>query len=152
MRTEILAPIVTGIVMIIVVAIRSATGGRVQIKLNDDAVIAAIAAGLTLLMSGFITKLGVTTTGVTIETARDAILQASAKPVSQQVSPLPLVPFGEVAKGGAAEIPSVIQRRVQGLDFRRGKDSYVADVVIEYLKALTQHQDRDLSSKTLLRC
>ena len=108
MRTEILAPIVTGIVMIIVVAIRSATGGRVQITLND-AVIAAIAAGLTLLMSGFITKLGVATTGVTIETARDAILQASAKPVSQQVAPLPVAPFDEVAKAGVALIPSIVQ-------------------------------------------
>ena len=79
-----------------------------QITLND-AVIAAIAAGLTLLMSGFITKLGVATTGVTIETARDAILQASAKPVSQQVAPLPVAPFDEVAKAGVALIPSIVQ-------------------------------------------
>jgi hypothetical protein len=89
-------------------------------------------------MSGFITKLGITTTGVTIETAGKAILQASARPVGQQISPLPVASFEEVLKGGAGEIPMLIRRHVQGVDFMLGSNGYVEDVVRQYLEALTQ--------------
>lgn len=137
MRPEVLAPIVTGVVLFAVVAICTLTGGRVEITLND-AIIAAIAAGLTLLMSGFITKLGVSTAGVTIETARDAILQASARPVGQQVSPLPVAQFNESPKGGVNELARLVDRRVQGVDFVLGRGSYIPDVVSKYLETLTQ--------------
>jgi hypothetical protein len=138
LSAEIITAGVAAAVLIAVVVLRSATGGRVQVTLND-AIIAAIAAGLTLVMSGSIAKLGVSTTGVTIETAREAILSASARPVTKQVSALPVAPFEDVLKGGADLLPSLVQRRVQGVDFVMGMGGYVPDVVRTYLQTLSQY-------------
>jgi hypothetical protein len=73
--------IITITVLAGVVALRSATAGKVEITLND-AIIAAIAAVLALLVSGKLSKVVVGSEGVTIETARDAILSSAAKPIA----------------------------------------------------------------------
>jgi hypothetical protein len=91
-RIELITAIITLAVLGGVVALRSATGGRVEVTLND-AIIAAIAAALALLVSGKLSKVVVGSEGVTIETAREAILSSTAQPIAEQVKPLPVAPI-----------------------------------------------------------
>ena len=77
MNIELMTAIITITVLAGVVALRSATAGKVEITLND-----AIAAALALLVSGKLSKVVVGSEGVTIETARDAILSSAAKPIA----------------------------------------------------------------------
>jgi hypothetical protein len=137
-RIELITAIITVAVLAGVVALRSATGGKVEITLND-AIIAAIAAALALLVSGKLSKVVVGSEGVTIETARDAILSSAAQPISQQVKPLPVAPLEQALKGGLAEMPDMVRRRVQGLDFMLGFGGYDQAVIKSYLETLTRY-------------
>lgn len=137
MRIELITAIIAVAVLGSVVALRSATGGRVEITLND-AIITAIAAALALLVSGKLSKVVVGSEGVTIETAREAILSSAARPIDQQVKPLPVAPLEEALKGGIAEIPEMIRRRVQGLDFMLGMGGYDPNALKAYLETLTR--------------
>ena len=65
MRIELIAAAIAIGVLVAVVALRSATSGRWEITLND-ALIAAIAVALVLLVSGNVSKFNLTTGGVTI--------------------------------------------------------------------------------------
>ena len=82
MNTELIVTIIAITVLVGVVALRSATAGKVVITLND-AIIAAIAVALALLISAKLTKIVVGSEGVTIETMRDAILSSAAQPIAQ---------------------------------------------------------------------
>ena len=135
---ELITAIITVVVLGGVVALRSATGGRIQVTLND-AIIAAIAAALALLVSGKLSKVVVGSEGVTIETAREAILSSTAQPTAQQVEPLPVAPIEQALKGGVAEIPDMVRRRVQGLDFVLGLGGYDPNVIKTYLETLTRY-------------
>jgi CBS domain-containing protein len=135
---ELMTAIITITVLAGVVALRSATAGKVQITLND-AIIAAIAAALALLVSGKLSKVVVGSEGVTIETAREAILSSAAKPIAQQVNALPVVPLEQALKGGVGEIPNMVRRRVQGLDFMLGFGGYDQTVLKAYLETLTRY-------------
>lgn len=130
--------VVTVAVLVAVVAVRSLTGGRIEIRLND-AIIAAIAAVLTLFVFGRISKFGVGSEGVTVETAKQAILSASAQPIDRQVALLPVAPVEEALKGGVGLIPSMVHREVQGLDFLLGGGGYDPHAVQEYLETLTRY-------------
>jgi hypothetical protein len=120
------------------VLLRGLTGGRVEVKLADAA-IAIIPVVLVLLATGQIQKLAIGTEGITIETARDAILGASATSITGQVSPLPVAPVEVAAKGGTGEIPHLIAQGVQGLNFRLGAGFYVGQAIDEYLRQLTAY-------------
>jgi len=85
MTVEMITAFVTVLVLAAVVAVRSLSAGKIEIKLND-AIIAAIAATLTLLVSGRISKVVFGTEGLTVETAKQAILTASAQSITQQVA------------------------------------------------------------------
>jgi hypothetical protein len=135
---ELITAAITVAVLTAVVGLRSATSGKVAITLND-AIIAAIAAALVLLISGKLTKIGVGETGVTIETAKEAILNSAAVSIEQQVEKLPVEPVEQALKGGTGEIPNMIQKRVQGLDLRLGAGYYNASDIAEYLNTLTKH-------------
>jgi len=135
---EFVASVVTIVVLIAVVAVRTISRGNVQVTLND-AIIAAIAAGLTLLMSGFISKLVVGTGGVTIETTKMAILNAGAQSVAAQVSPLPVAPFQQAEKEGLSQLPSFVQQRLEGLDFDLGGGGYIPDITQQYLETLGKY-------------
>ena len=138
MKFELIIAVITIAVLAGVVTLRSVTASKVEITLND-ALIAAIAAALALLVSGKLSKVVVGTEGVTIETTREAILSAAAKPIAQQVKPLPVLPLEQALKGGTAEIPDMIRRRVQGLDFMLGAGSYDQAVLKAYLETLTRY-------------
>jgi hypothetical protein len=90
-------------------------------------------------MSGSITKLTVGSTGVVVETAREAMLSASARPVDKQVSALPVAPFAKAVKGGSSELPSLVRRRVQGVDITLGAGGYVPEIMLQYLETLSQY-------------
>lgn len=92
MKFELVIAVITIAVLAGVVTLRSVTARKVEVTLND-ALIAAIAAALALLVSGKLSKVVVGTEGVTIETTKEAILSAAAKPIAQQVKPLPVLPL-----------------------------------------------------------
>jgi hypothetical protein len=142
MRHEVSIELITAIITVVVlggvVALRSATGGKIEVTLND-AIIAAIAAALSLLVTGKLSKVVVGSEGVTIETAREAILSSTAQPIAQQVEPLPVAPIEQALKGGIAEIPDMVRRRVQGLDFVLGVGGYDPNVIKTYLETLTRY-------------
>ncbi len=138
MSAELMTAVVTAAVLVGVVAVRSLTGGRIEIRLND-AIIAAIAAGLTLLVSGRISKLAVGSEGVTVETTKQAILSASARPIDQQVAALPVAPVEAAFKGGVGEIPSMLRQRVEALELMLGVGGYEPHAMQQYLETLTRY-------------
>jgi hypothetical protein len=137
-NVETITATVTVLVLVGAVAIRSLSAGRIEIKLND-AIIAAIAAALVLLVAGRITKFGLSPEGLTLETATQAILSASARPIEQQVSKLPVAPVEVALKGGVGAIPSLVRQQVQGLEFVLGGGGYDPNAIKQFLETLTQH-------------
>lgn len=129
---------VTVAVLAAVVGIRAVSKGQIEIRLND-AVIAVMGAFLVLFMSGRIDKFAVSGQGITVETAKRAILTASARPIQQQVSPLPVAPVEEALKGGVSMIPSMIAHGVGSLDFLMGENGYAPQAVQKYLETLTAY-------------
>ncbi len=145
MNTELIVTIIAITVLVGVVALRSATAGKVVITLND-AIIAAIAVALALLISGKLTKIVVGSEGVTIETTRDAILSSAAQPIAQQVNALPVAPVEQAMKGGIAEIPEMVRQRVQGLDFMLnfgGYDQTILKTFLDFALLLNRASDAD---------
>jgi CBS domain len=139
MNIALMTALIAVVALAVVVTLRSATAGKVEITLND-AIIAAIAAALTLLVSGKLSKVVVGSEGVTIETAREAILSSAARPIAQQVAQLPVVPVEQAIKGGLGELPEIVRRRVQGLDLKLGLGAYYNEQVLQtYLETLTRY-------------
>jgi hypothetical protein len=134
--TEWIVGIVTLATLIFVVTLRSATNKNVEITLND-AIIAAIAGGLALLISGKIAKLIIGAEGVTIETTKQAIITSTNTKITKQVLPIQVV--SEAEKGALEELPNFVGRRVQALDFTLGRRYYQADVIKKYLETLTSY-------------
>jgi len=138
MQPEILTAIITIAVLIGVVGIRSATKGRVEITLND-AVIAAISAALVLLVTGKLSKVVVGQEGVTIETAKAAILASADRPIDQQVKPLPVAPLEQATKEGLQKLAVIIREKVQGLDFILSAGGYDPIILRSYLDELVRY-------------
>ena len=116
------------------ITLRSVTAGRIQITLND-AIIAAIAAMLVLVVSGNIDKMGIGKEGFTFEFKKAAEQQIKAQ--VKEITPLPVSPLPQASKAGVSEIPQLINRRVQALDFVLGASGYVPLAVEQYLDELT---------------
>ena len=138
MGTEIAIAIVTALVLVAVVGVRTYTGGKIEVKLTDAA-IAMIAAGLMLFMTGRISKLVVGSSGVTVETTRDIILAASAQPISKQVSSLPsaalpVVNVDAALKGGIGDIPMLVRREAPALEFVLGNSGYMGSAIQQYAR------------------
>ena len=124
------------LLLIALVAIRTVSAGRIEVKLTDAA-IAAIPVLLWLLASGQVTRLVVGAEGITVETTRMAILEAADRPIENQVAPLPVAPVEIAVKGSPAEIPGLLARGITALQFQLGFGGYVGDIIREYLQALT---------------
>jgi|1185.fasta_scaffold116816_1 hypothetical protein len=140
MGIEIVTALVTVTVFIAVVGVRTYTAGRVAVTLND-AIISAIAAVLVLLITGKISKLGISGSGITLESI---VLSASSEKIDKQVTtlsgvPLPVARIEPVGKGAAAAIPSLVQRHVEALEFTLGSASYDAGVTREHFEVLTKY-------------
>ncbi len=136
---DVVIAVLTVVTLIGVVAVRTLSSGSVEVKIND-AIVAAIVAALMLFITGRIGKFEVSTSGVSVE-ATQAILKASAEPIINQVtSLLPMVPIDESPKGGLTELPALIGRHVQALDFTLGAGFYQGDAVKQYLESLTKYE------------
>ncbi|MBV9560417.1 MAG: hypothetical protein JOY90_08155 [Bradyrhizobium sp.] len=127
--------IVAVAVLVGAVALRSLSAEKVQVTL-PDALIAVIAAGLTLFLVGGIDKLIVGNGGITVE---KAIVSAAKQPVNPQVTPLPVAPLEEALKGGTSEIPDFVRRQVQALEFVLGAGSYDPNAIQQYLQTLSKY-------------
>jgi hypothetical protein len=135
----------TAVFLIVVVGLRTYTDGKIEVKLAD-AMVAVIAAGLMLFMSGRITKFNVTPTSVSVEgPAGRAILSAAAQPIAGQVSTvpataLPISAMDVALKGGVNEIPNMVRREVPALEFLLGGAvTYAPDAIKQYLETLAQY-------------
>ncbi len=135
---QILTAIVAVAVVVAAVGIRTFSRGRTEIKLTD-AVISVIAAALVLMVAGRINLDLTPEGGLKVEATKQAILSAAEKPVGQQVSALPVGPIDVALKGGVSEIPSLLRKQVQGLEFVLGSDEYDPEAVRQFLGSLTQH-------------
>jgi hypothetical protein len=118
------------------VAIRTLSAGKIEVKLTDAA-IAVIPMLVWLLASGQVSKLVVGTEGITVETTRMAILEAADRPIENQVSPLPVAPVEIAVKGSVGDIPALVAKGIAALEFQLGFGGYVGDVIREYFAALT---------------
>lgn len=139
---EIIIAIITALVLIGVVGIRTYSNGKVEVK-PADALIAVAAAMLMLFMSGYIGKLSFTPTSLTVEASREAFLVASARPIDKQVSPLqaanlPVVNVDAALKGDVGQIPALVRRELPALEFILGANIYVTTAVQQYLEQLAK--------------
>jgi hypothetical protein len=124
------------LVLVALVATRTLSAGKIEVRMTDAA-IAAVPVMLWLLASGQISKLVVGTEGITVETTRMAILAAADKPIENQVAPLPVASVEVAAKGGLGELPALVARGIPALEFQLGCGCYVGEVIRAYFDALT---------------
>src|ERR1700737_130063 len=137
MRVEIATATIGVVVLVAVVGTRALSKGAIQVQLSD-AIIAALAALFVLLLTGRITKIGVSDKGVDIEVA-EAFRSASEKKLAPQVSALPLEQLDAPLKGQTADIPRFVERQVPALSFRLGSAAYTPEAIRQYLLDLTQN-------------
>ncbi len=121
--------------LIALVTLRAVSKGRFEVKLSD-AIIAVIPVVLWLVISQRITKLVLGTEGITVETAREAIVKASTQPIKSQV---PVVRVATAQKGGLGDIARLAKEGVEGLEFTVGRAVYAAPVVRGYLTTLSEY-------------
>jgi hypothetical protein len=138
-KGTVLSAIVAMVLLVALVALRGLSKGNLEVKLTD-AIIAILPIVIWLVASGQITKLAVSPEGITVETAREAILKASSQPIEAQVSPLPVDFVEEAAKGGSGLIAQYVENRVQALGFIiKGNIFYVGSAIKTYLNTLNQY-------------
>lgn len=125
-------------VLVLAVALRSVSGGRVEIRLADAAT-ATIPIVLWLVMSGQIAKLSVGAEGITVEPAAKAILAASTRPIGGQVTALPVAPVEIALKGPVSAIPDLVRRETQAINLIFGHGGYVPQALDEYLTTLAKY-------------
>jgi CBS domain-containing protein len=67
-----------------------------------------------------------------------AIREASASPIKNQVTPLPVAEVRIDPKEGVAMIPELRRRKTEALSFRLGHGGYYGPAIIEYLQGVSQ--------------
>jgi len=138
---EIVAALVGIIIFGAAVAGRTIGKGKVQLQLSDIT-IAAIGVVLVLLLTGRVSKLGISDKGLNIEVA-DAIRSAANKKVDRHVSPLPSpIPLETVSpeeKGAVDRIPQLIRQQASAISFNLSAGAYTAPAIEAYLTQLTPH-------------
>jgi CBS domain-containing protein len=129
----------TAIAVVVVIAIvvglaslRARTGNKLDIKTSDIA-LALVPVALWMLFTGKVQELAVG--DVKIVTA---IREASASPIKNQVSALPVVDLRMDPKAGVEEIPALLRRKTEALSFRLGYGGYYGPAIAEYLVRLAQ--------------
>jgi hypothetical protein len=124
------------VVLIGLLVLRGFSGGKFEVRLAD-AVIAVLPVVVWLLITGKIAKLDISADRIALET-REAILEASTRPVEGQVTGLPVVPVEAAEKGASGDLGRLVAEGVQALLFRLGAGGYVGVAIEEYLSALTR--------------
>jgi hypothetical protein len=116
--------------------LRSFPDKKFEVRVTD-AVIALLPVVVWLLISGRIARLDISADRIALET-REAILGASAQPVVEQVTDLPVVPVEAAEKGGLGDLGRLVAQGVQALLFRLGAGGYVGSAIEEYIRTLTR--------------
>jgi hypothetical protein len=132
-----LAIVATLLVLVGLVALRTLTKGKAEVRLTDAA-IAIIPIVIVMLATGKITKLGIGTEGVTVETAREAILSASRSDVKLEIDQINPQRLQSASKGGLSDIPRLVSGGVQALKFTIGGANYVPRVMKQYFDELSK--------------
>ncbi len=134
-----LAIFVMAIVMVVGLAVlRGRSDGRYNV-ISTDVLAVGMVVTLWLLLSGQITKLTFGSEGVTVETARNAILNASSVHISQEVSPFPVGPVDIAGRDADATIAHATAIRAQALQYILGSRRYDAKMIRKELTILTQY-------------
>lgn len=134
-----LAIFLMAIAMIVGLAVlRGRSGGKYNVT-PTDVLAAAMVVTLWLLLSGQITKLTLGSEGVMVETARNAILNASSMHISQEVSPFPVGPVEIAERDADATIAHATAIRAQALQYALGSKRYEAGAIRKELTILTQY-------------
>jgi hypothetical protein len=118
-------------VIILIVMLRSVTGGRWDIR-NTDIMIALIPIAFWLILSGKVKVLEFG--GFKIEAA---FAEAAEAAITEQVEEIPVDVVEMGAKGGVGEIPWLIERKVEALVLTLGHGGYYGPAIEEYLVELT---------------
>ncbi len=118
-------------VIILVVMLRSVTGGRWDIH-NTDIMIALIPIAFWLILSGKVKVLEFG--GFKIEAA---FAEAAEAAITEQVEEIPIDGIVQGPKGGVGEIPWMIEKKVEALVFNIGHGGYYGPAIREYLMELT---------------
>ena len=111
------------------------TRTKAEVKLTDAA-IALIPLIAVLLATGKINKLVVGPEGVTVETAREAILDAAGQSVDAQIERIEPEPVEAASKRGVDKIPEYLARGIQALTFQISA-RYVPDIMAAYFRELS---------------
>ena len=119
------------------VLLRTLSKGKAEVRITDAA-IAILPIIIILLVTGKITKLGVGADGVTVETAREAILSASKGSVKLQIDRVVPQRLAVASKRGSDRIPEYVARGVQALKFQIGSGVYAPSVMKAYFDALSK--------------
>jgi hypothetical protein len=139
MKSNNLFALVTALIafglLVAAVTLRSMTDGKWKIN-RDDAVIAATAVGLALIITGRVKKLVLGKEGFTLETAEGAIVHSAKQPIKDQVAPVPIDRIKEADKEGTEKIAEFARDRVQALrlTLSRQGDYYLGGAVRKYLE------------------
>lgn len=129
----------TAIAIVVVLALvaaltflRAWTGNKFEIKTSDVA-LALVPVALWMLFTGKVKEFAVG--DVKIVTA---IREASASPIRNQVTPLPVADVRMDPKLGVDQIPALLQKKTEALSFRLGHGGYYGPAIAEYLARLSQ--------------
>lgn len=116
----------------VLTALRARTGNKFDIKTSDIA-LALVPVALWMLFTDRIKEL--TVGDVKIVTA---FREASASPVKNQVTPLPVADVRMDPKEGVGQIPALLRKRTEALSFRLGYGGYYGPAIADYLARLSQ--------------
>lgn len=118
-------------IIILLVGLRSATGGRWDIR-NSDILLALIPIAFWLILSGKVKVIEFG--GFKIESA---FVQAVEAAIGPQVNKIPVDQVEMEAKGGIGLIPRLIENKTEALVFYLGHGGYNGSAIGNYLRELT---------------
>ncbi|MGA1863501.1 MAG: CBS domain-containing protein [bacterium] len=128
-----------GVLFLISILVRVKTGGKYEIKIIDLTLV-LIPLFIWLIITGKIQKFAVG--GVEFETAQ-AFIGATEAPIESQVAMT--LPFGieqvvetveRDAKAGVSQIPRLIRKKTEALEFRLGHGGYWGPAIQKYFESL----------------
>ena len=126
------AVIVVVLLVVGLTILRARTGSKFEIRTSDVA-LALVPVALWMLFTGKVQEFAVG--DVKIVTA---IREASASPIKNQVTPLPVADVRIDPKLGVDQIPELLRRKTEALSFRFGHGGYYGPAIAEYLDRLAQ--------------
>jgi len=119
----------------LLVFLRSKTNAKYEVK-NSDIVLGLLPIVLILLVTGKIESFEFGDLKV-----KAALVDASNKEISSQISPLEGIPIRELqseSKGATSRIPTLIRNKTEALEFRLNHGGYYGPAIGDYFEALSR--------------